>query len=429
MKKIIIIFIFCFLISVNFAFTKYTFPELLGFNIRSCNETLINQPIFPGWNMISVPVEDPRLPYVSDIFPFLMRVYEYEDGEYVPVSNVELNKGYLVYSFIFQRSNFCGVPSWDNCFVLNPGWNLVGSYPEAKNLTELFLNPDEPSSLDIYTYDSRNNRYVLTDQLLPGKGHWIVNSYEEPITLCAKKEEVICVSNCTNITESGNYILCSDILAEDRNCIYVEADNVSFECNGYSMFGVGSTNAFYINNTKNSIFNNCYIENFHLGFAVEDSNNLSFKNNQIKDCEGGFIVDTLSETIEVYNNRVWRSTLSSPYDETKGYIILSRDSTVSNNKAENLTYGSWLFSIPEIGGEDIFPSRFIKNEFINNQVGIQIADGENIIFDSNVLCYNEAYDFYSPIPPYRFVSLGNICDIAVPEVSDLGHIVCTDPCP
>ncbi|CAN2042597.1 hypothetical protein GMMP15_860039 [Candidatus Magnetomoraceae bacterium gMMP-15] len=112
--------------------------------------------------MISLPVI-PSNSALSTLFPEAEVAYEFQNGGYASVNNLEPGKGYWI-----------KVPS-DKTYVLNgqsfsyytralsPGWHLLGAVNTSATPSGAFEV--------IYKYD--NGAYSQTTNLDPGYGYWV----------------------------------------------------------------------------------------------------------------------------------------------------------------------------------------------------------------------------------------------------------------
>ncbi|ETR70825.1 MAG: hypothetical protein OMM_08528, partial [Candidatus Magnetoglobus multicellularis str. Araruama] len=82
----------------------------------------------PGWNLISLPVK-PVNTSANILFPDTT-IYEYENGGYVHVTNLEPGKGYWLKTE-GTGYDITGEPIGDYTHTLQPGWHLIGSLEQA----------------------------------------------------------------------------------------------------------------------------------------------------------------------------------------------------------------------------------------------------------------------------------------------------------
>ncbi|MFA5382979.1 MAG: NosD domain-containing protein, partial [Candidatus Micrarchaeia archaeon] len=373
----------------------------------------------------------PQLPNILDVFPNAEGIFEYVDGVYVPATEIELNNGYFVNNRITQSEIYCGHPSWEKCFYIEQGWNLIGSYPEKVNKSHLNFNPDKSSFLTFYSFDSTTGRYIEENSLEPGKGYWVLSTYNNTIKMCPNREKlnITCVYECGEIVSEGVHTLCNDIYAENiQNCFNINTENILFDCTKYKIIGKNSTNAFYLDKVNDSIFRNCYVSGFNVGFVLDDGFNNIFEDNILLNNGAGFITSYPSRNISIQRNIIKRNISSN---ESKGMIILSRNSTIKNNTIEGYNNGLWVLSLPLPPGGISDPIKFIDNKIINNKIGIYIMDGIENEFKNNIICDNEISDVFSIFSPHRANFEDNICDYSSPLFSGIPGLtsICDVPCP
>ncbi len=437
MKNTVLLFILCFLFTFSFALTIRETKDFTEKGIESppisvhCTTTLVNPNLYTGWNLVSVPVFAPQLPNILNTFSNAAGVYEYKDGEYIDAEEIKVNNGYFVNNKITRSEGYCGFPSWEKCFYLEEGWNLIGSYPEKVELSDLIFSSDI-SSLTFYSYDSLTKKYITASNIEPGKGYWVLNTNTETIKMCPDIEKLnaTCIYNCGDIVTEGLHTLCRDIVANDIEvCFNISnTKNVVFDCNNYSITGIDSRDAFSLYNITDSTFKNCFVKDFNAVFVDDTGTNNTYENNILYENNAGIIASYTSKNLNIFNNILWFDTYSSLLDDTRGFVILARGSTISNNKVENYTYGTWVLSLPLLPEEEPNNINYIQNEFINNQYGVYIINGGENIFTGNSICNNNVSDVFSIFPPHRARFYDTLCDTSSPLSFPVSGTSCVYPC-
>jgi len=129
----------------------------------------------PGWNLVSLPVY-PTNNTLSILFPGAIEAYTYQGGAYNSVTTLEVGKGYFILvperSVVFIQ----GIPVNGFSMPLDRGWMMVGSAFEEAEIT---TDPTDVLLGNYYTYNPTEESYDPTENLIPGKGHWVLCSAEE----------------------------------------------------------------------------------------------------------------------------------------------------------------------------------------------------------------------------------------------------------
>jgi hypothetical protein len=138
-----------------------------------------------GWNMISFAIQ-PITPSVRSVFSFNGQqvisgvAWAYENGGYVPVTEVKGKVGYWVFCPFPAGATFTvhGLPL-DGALALVSGWNLVGPVV-ATDVNSAYgaygKGPVGTGAVDLDNIMSLNPdtmTYEYTNTLVPGRAYWI----------------------------------------------------------------------------------------------------------------------------------------------------------------------------------------------------------------------------------------------------------------
>ena len=153
------------------------------------------------------------------------------------------------------------------------------------------------------------------------------------------------VTECANITVSGEYSLENSVNISGATCFNISASNVVLDCAGFSIVGSNTTNTFgAYSNRPNTTIRNCVIANFSYDIGFNNADNGTIENDNVSsDFVGnGGILLTGGSTGNVVNNCI----ASIP----KGigiYINASANNNISNSFANTTTsYGILAASSP-----------------------------------------------------------------------------------
>ncbi len=131
------------------------------------------------------------------------------------------------------------------------------------------------------------------------------------------------IYDCQSITEPGIYTLENDIsLVIGSNCITIENDNITLDCQNHTITGPGGRGA-YAMNKKNIAIVNCNFKELNTGIefiSVEDS---LIGNNTVNSSEFGFFM-SLVENSRIINNTINGNAIGI-------HISYSNNNTFNNN--------------------------------------------------------------------------------------------------
>ncbi len=235
--------------------------------------------------------------------------------------------------------------------------------------------------------------------------------------------------NLTNVTNNesvgcgdiiySSTILDSDILDCNKDAIInIGSDNLTLDCNGHTLSGVGtsyglydlpnSSTAFdtkrcYYNNpggdvtscgtgirlfNKNNVtIKNCVINKVVKGiYSAYNSHNITFYNNTITNVKTGIGVETWNVGIRSDNNLIINNMVNNASDI--GIVLQYNDySTVTSNFVNNSRYG--LFSHSGGGGTNI-GTKIMNNSFVfSTYVGMLIDTSQYFNITENNISDNE----------------------------------------
>lgn len=156
------------------------------------------------------------------------------------------------------------------------------------------------------------------------------------------------VTSCEPIFLGGEYILQNDITGVQLiDCIYINASNVTFDCNGFKIIGINTINGVLIDNQNDTTIKNCNFESFIHGIKIDRGYNSTIFNNNFN---SNYYAIRFQNTS---NNTVTGNTINQ----------CSQYSLVLVSSSDNLIYDNVLYSIQNI----IFAGEIGPN-FWNNSV-------------------------------------------------------------
>ncbi|MEM4329588.1 MAG: right-handed parallel beta-helix repeat-containing protein, partial [Candidatus Bilamarchaeaceae archaeon] len=211
-------------------------------------------------------------------------------------------------------------------------------------------------------------------------------------------------SKCMLINESGKYnisnnikgapytISLSDVGMEVAVCIEINASDVEFDCQGYSITNNGTNAAdgsagiLIDANRQNVTVKNCVVSNYSHGIATyEASNNYIYNNTAYNNTDFGIILFYFSNDNVISNN--------SLYENSKGsgaYIYSASNNFTYNNVYNNSQVGILLLQYSDTG---YIHNNIIENHTNSNAMGVYIDSSLNCLISDNIFRnnYNHIY--------------------------------------
>ncbi|MEM3335955.1 MAG: right-handed parallel beta-helix repeat-containing protein, partial [Thermoplasmata archaeon] len=233
-------------------------------------------------------------------------------------------------------------------------------------------------------------------------------------------------SECMVINESGVYILknnitgapyniyLSDIAKELAVCIEINASDVEFDCQGYSIINNGTNAAdgsagiLIDANRQNVTVKNCIVSNYSGGLVnYKAPSNFIYNNTAFNNSEYGMVLLYLSENNTVENN--------TAYDNTVGFFVYASNlNNFTNNSAYyNFDYGFLVYlgngnRLTKNYGE----ANIISNFYVYSSIGTIITNNTGRTSNIGYLLYlnannNYLYDNVAFLNNYGFYVYGS----------------------
>ncbi len=129
------------------------------------------------------------------------------------------------------------------------------------------------------------------------------------------------LTSCSDIVNSGNYSISSNIIGTG-DCFDVEASNVNISCNGNTVGGAGSGNAFFVSGRQNVTISDCKISGFSYGLRALNSSYIIFRNSNVIDSGGVSFSNVSSSTVANVIADGYASSGFSAYMVSNSVMIL-----------------------------------------------------------------------------------------------------------
>ena len=157
----------------------YEAGETIYITYRMAGESPFEVNLYPGWNMVSLPITLPGLePTVANVYPDALYAYRYDpaSGMWVETDMIEPGVGYVVLSTSEQHYTLWGNPveAWTQNVV--SGWNLIGSVYNTADFSSpltvpagaIMAFPQHAAQWDVML-----GAYQFSDVIEPGKGYFV----------------------------------------------------------------------------------------------------------------------------------------------------------------------------------------------------------------------------------------------------------------
>ncbi|MDI6826304.1 MAG: right-handed parallel beta-helix repeat-containing protein, partial [Candidatus Aenigmarchaeota archaeon] len=158
------------------------------------------------------------------------------------------------------------------------------------------------------------------------------------------------IYNC-GILGKGNtiYVLKNNIFSSGKTCIEIVASNVTLDCQGHKIEGVGGPHSSYGIDigTSNVSIKNCTITRWSMGIYFNGSSGSKIEGNQLENNIYGI------------------------------HLMYSSSNTIEGNQLENNIYGIRL--------EDSSSNTIEGNQLENNNYGIRLEDSSSNTIEGNQL--------------------------------------------
>ena len=162
----------------------YEANETLLIVYRLSGETPFMVDLYPGWNMISLPIVPTGIdPTPSNVYPDAMYAYYYDPmvGAWVEAEEIEPGVGYVVLSTGEYHYRMWGTAVSSYSLNLIRGWNLIGSLIENVDFSSPTTSPAGAimgSPEHAWWFDVTTAGYLGSNVLEPGKGYFVASNLD-----------------------------------------------------------------------------------------------------------------------------------------------------------------------------------------------------------------------------------------------------------
>jgi parallel beta-helix repeat protein len=223
-----------------------------------------------------------------------------------------------------QSDNLLGVNASKNSryglYVI--GFSIGNNFYNVRSLNNTLLDVySAPNVSGVQTnFVSGMNCYNTNAHWAPCKFFVVANLGYTPVTSCGA------------ISEPGTYILQSDILNAQDNCVAIRSNKVTFDCGGKSISTTQATSGGYgvtVKNDSGVVVENCTLQNFAGGVYVYNSSGVNVTNVGVWNSGSGIVLNRSRNSV-VFNDTVNSST---------AYAIRLINSTSNKVEQDTISYG------------------------------------------------------------------------------------------
>lgn len=155
-----------------------------NWSFKVTEEIVVVIPLSQGWNMVSIPVEDPSLTLPAQIvttaYLYNPLTQTYDD---LNVNTLEPNNGYWVAATGNCNLTVRGVALENYTAELKRGWNMIGALYLSTSFTDPQTDPSGSVLHFVYGYNTDTQNYAMLTTLTPGDGYWAAATADCTLTV------------------------------------------------------------------------------------------------------------------------------------------------------------------------------------------------------------------------------------------------------
>lgn len=144
----------------------------------------LTRPLTPGWNLISVPVENATIRTDGELNPTVF-CYNTTTSEYqdINISSMSTGIGYWVGAYTQANITFTGDALSKFSVGASEGWNMIGSV--SMDTPRSSIEANVGSVISVYAYNTEGRIYFTPPTLTPGSGNWVNTAEDCTLTVTA----------------------------------------------------------------------------------------------------------------------------------------------------------------------------------------------------------------------------------------------------
>jgi parallel beta-helix repeat protein len=134
----------------------------------------VDIPLTAGWNLISLPLENPACVVPGPAIP---TVFHYNPGTQIydtaSIEAMQSGHGYWVAATEDCTLTVEGIPLTEYLLSLGAGWNMAGACAYERDLTDVMTDPPAALLPYAFLYEPASGIYQQARALTPGMGYWV----------------------------------------------------------------------------------------------------------------------------------------------------------------------------------------------------------------------------------------------------------------
>jgi parallel beta-helix repeat protein len=348
-------------------------------------------------------------------------------------------------------------------FSATPTWNDT-----SKNITNCGLYLTNSTDFYVLDGDYDNDTFIcnVTASTIPPEDVTIQGYALSAYSSNETPTWTFTFTNCKNLTTPNEvYTLTKNAIPPDGTCLNVFADNVTIDCNGYTITGDNSTGSYGVySNSTNTTTKNCIIQNFDAsifyngannGLILNDTTNTTFSGGMgiwLNNTNGTIITDSTSITAGAISTGIYlfyshNNILSNISSWTTGatgygiYLSKSRNNIITDLTSSTIGEGATGIRLAQshnntlanmssaTTGNDAIGMLFdaVSNNTLDNFTSTTVGNDSYGAFLSNsdrnsfTDITSTTYGDYSWDMYFQLSDLNNITRLTSTTTGDYGH--------
>ncbi|MCI0503698.1 right-handed parallel beta-helix repeat-containing protein, partial [Candidatus Micrarchaeota archaeon] len=141
------------------------------------------------------------------------------------------------------------------------------------------------------------------------------------------------VSGCLMISDSGTYVLSANLsgLLPVGACIYINASDVSVDCDGHSVTYTNSGRGIWADHADNVTIRDCHVDGYQIGIDLDDSDGSSIDPSSFCNSGTGAIINR-SDNAVFENSIACNNTQRGIYVLDSDNVVISGSRTYNNGR-------------------------------------------------------------------------------------------------
>lgn len=215
-------------------------------------------------------------------------------------------------------------------------WLTIGAWTEGAQFGAQWHGGIDEVSIWNRSLSDAEIAELNSTRLSNGTWYWNVTAYDSPNGLNESRRQFtigLSTQTCQNLNTANEYYqMFGDVTDHAQSCFNITADNVTLDCAGYTLDGIGTGNGVNISNSAGNVTTiNCLIQEFSTGISVGiGSHDSKVINNTITTNYG---IYSEGDYDEFYNNTIAGVVAGMTFKSADGNIIINNSVSSTINDA------------------------------------------------------------------------------------------------